>query len=47
MMIRDNVEAGQGNAHPQQETAEKPKRWLFVRNAPANCPPKTAEEDRA
>jgi hypothetical protein len=47
MMIRDNVEAGQRNAHPQQEAAEKPKRWLFVRSPPANCPPKTAEEDRA
>jgi hypothetical protein len=43
MMIRDNVEAGQGNAHPQQQAAEKPKRWLFVRNAPRTVhqrPPK-------
>jgi len=44
MMIRDNVEAGQGNAHPQQEAAEEPKRRLFVRSAPANCPPKTAKK---
>ena len=41
---RDKVEAGQRNAHPQQQAAEEPKRRPFGRNGPAHRPPQAAEE---
>src|SRR5664279_1504766 len=43
----DEIEAGQGNAHPQKQAANEPKRRLFGRNTPAHRPPKAAEEDHA
>ena len=43
---RNEVKSGQGDAHPQQQAAEEPKRRPLRRNALAHRPPKTAEEKR-
>ena len=47
MTARNKIKSSQGNAHPQQQAAEEPKRRPFGRNALANRPPKAAEENRA
>src|ERR1035437_1888580 len=43
----NKVKSGQGNAHPQQQAAEEPKRWLLRRNTLAHRPPKAAKENGA
>src|SRR5580704_2464414 len=45
MLAPDKIKSRQGNAHPQQQAAEEPKRRPLGRNALANCPPKAAEEN--
>ena len=47
MTARDKIKSSQGNARPQQQAAEEPKRRLSGRNALAHRPPKAAEENRA
>src|ERR1039458_533600 len=43
----DKIKSGEDKTHPQQHTAEKPKRRMFGRNTLANRPPKAAKENRA
>src|SRR5580704_9729259 len=45
--VRHEVEAGQGNAHPHDETAEEPQRRRLGRDALAHRQIKAAEEYRA
>src|SRR5664280_516760 len=43
----NQVKSDQGNAHPQHQAAEEPKRRLLRRNTLAHRPPETAEENGA
>src|SRR5664279_76838 len=47
MTAGNKVKASQGNAHPQQQTAEEPKRRLVGRSALADRQPKAAKENCA
>jgi len=46
MATRDEIESSQGNAHSQKQAAKEPKCRVFGRNALADRPPETTEEDR-
>src|SRR5271169_2448446 len=47
MLAPDKIKSRQGNAHPQQQAGEEPRRRPLGQNAPENRPPKAAEVNRA